>query len=205
MHSHTYSGEEVLQGFQCEVKVYSLNDLNFPEKRYLQRHSAKWKAKARCLGRKVTHNRIFLILRPANMRQTLGPRRPKMKLPSSCDGTVPDIEDLLAFPPLVQDFPVERFSQPVLTIWTLSRENPWSWQARSGPEAPDDVKLPGQMRLNVPSSMAKFIPLEAQNALTETLRKSLKGVRSVRVQERLMVCGFTALICKGLICVFFDL
>ena len=134
LHSYTYSGEELLQGFQCEVQVYSLNNLKmsesqclknnleFPESQCLKNNlefpecqCLKYNLefpecqclKARCLGRKVTRNRLFLILRPANVSQAFGPRR------KNIDKSVLDVNDLVAFPPLGKHLPVNDSCQQV--------------------------------------------------------------------------------------------
>ena len=101
--SSTFSAEEVQQGLQCEVKVYCLNNLDGVERRRLKQESAKWKAKPRCLSSKVTRSRIFLVLLPVYIRQTLEPRLKSVKQPPRYSEAVPDISDLQEFPPLVAE------------------------------------------------------------------------------------------------------
>ena len=116
--SYTYSAKEIQEGFQCEVRVYCLNNLSVCERRRLKRDSAKWKNKSRCLGHKVTADRIFVILLPVCSSQAHELRQKPSRQPSPFFEAVPDVDDLSVLLPLVEGFTVsdswESFSSDAL-------------------------------------------------------------------------------------------
>ena len=211
LHNHTYSGEELLQGFECEIQVYCLNNLEISESQCLKNNSEfpesqclksnldfpecqclKYKSEfpecqcleARCLARKVIRNRLFLILRPANVSQAFGPRR------KNIDKSVPDINDLLEFPPLGKHLPVDDSYQQV-SINTKKRAR----RAWLDLEASDSPQLASKVQ-NLPSSMVKYTQFEAQSIFTETNLEFFQGGRSVWDQGNLLVSSFIKYISK---------